>query len=113
MHGFVLRIDVGQGQSCDANFIAQCAIAGALDHGDVLDLNRLGHNRDTGNPATLIKLSLPLFRLGLSDDFAALLPLPIAHDRPRLRSGGERLRLSNIGGDARNDNRADINVTAQ
>ena len=113
MHGFVPSIDVGQGQGRDANFIAQVSIASALDHGNVFDLDRLGQNGDARKTATLIKLPLALFLLGLPDNFAALLPLSIAHDRPWLRSGREGLWFRDVSGDTCNDNRADINVAAQ
>ena len=113
LHGFVPSIDVGQGQGRDANFIAQVTIAIALDHGNVCDLDRLSQNGDARKTATLIKLPLALFLLGLPDNFAALLPLSIAHDRPWLRSGREGLWFRDVSGDTCNDNRADINVAAQ
>ena len=56
---------------------------------------------------------MALLFLGLSDDFPALLPLPITHDRPGFGRRRQRLRLGDVGVDARDHNRADVDVATE
>ena len=82
-------------------------------HGDIVYSDGLGEYADAREMGTLVQLALPFLRFGPSNEPASELPFPIAHAWHGFGCWRERLWLGDVHSDARNDDRADIDIAAQ